>query len=224
MDWKCNTIWKEQLPAGEYSSFEFVKGKSAIVETVKGTYFNVHKFKTKGEGLEELVGINSAIYLELNFANIKSFSGISRLGKIKRLELDYCLKLESDRGLSEIKNDIEWLHINTSKKFIPTRELFDLHKLKVLCLNSCGPLENLNFLKDMPNLLDFRFVDTNIINGDLTPLLKHPTLVSVGFLDKRHYNIKKNDVDLFFQAKSEAAKEYIYKGEFRTFRYKDFSE
>ena len=223
MDWRYNTIWTEQLPADEYRVIEFEKNTAVAAQSAKGSYFNVHKFKTKMEGLEELVGINSAIYLELNFSNIKQFSGISKLGKIKRLELSYCLKLERDNGLSELKDDIEWLHINTSKNFIPTKDLFDLHKLKVLCLNSCGPLESLHFLRAMPNLLDFRFVDTNIIDGDLTPLLEHPTLVNVGFLDKRHYNLKRKDADSYFSEKSENAKEYIYKGEFRTFRYKAFS-
>ena len=62
------------------------------------------------------------------------------------------------------------IQINTSKKFSPKKDFFELRNLKVLCLNACGPLDNLRFLKQMPNLLDFRFVDTKIVDGDLTAI------------------------------------------------------
>ena len=65
-----------------------------------------------------------------------------------------------------------------------------LKNLRILCLNDCGPIENLDFLKLFPKLEDFRFVNTNILDGNLKPILKHPTIKSVGFLNKRHYNIK----------------------------------
>ena len=83
------------------------------------------------------------------------------MNKLKRLELHYCTKLQNDFCLSGLVDTLEHLHINQSKKFVPNEELFTLKNLRVLCLNSCGDLENLNFLNQFPNLLDFRFVDTN---------------------------------------------------------------
>ena len=65
----------------------------------------------------------------------------------------------------------------------------------------CAPLKNLDFLKNMPELLDFRFVGTNILNGDLTPLVEHPRLVNAGFLDKRHYSLKSSQVKLALAGK-----------------------
>jgi len=222
MDWTYNTIWKEQLRAGKYATIEYKGNKANTNGTEGATYFTIHKFKTKKAGFHELNGVSSAEYVEVNFSNITSFLEISKLGRIKRLELCWCLALESDEGLSDMKNHIEWLHINTSRKFSPKKELFELRNLKVLCLNASGPLDNLRFLSQMPNLLDFRFVDTKIVDGDLTPILEHPSLVNAGFLDKRHYNIKSRDIEEHFKEKDERAKEYAYKGEFRTFRYKAF--
>ena len=63
------------------------------------------------------------------------------------------MKLENDFGLGRLKDSIEFLHINTSKKFKFTDELLELKKLKVLCLNACGPIDNLDFLKNFPNLI-----------------------------------------------------------------------
>ena len=212
----------DQLPPGQLATIKFEGGKSVFEGAAGATYFNIQKFKTKQPGFHELSGVTSAEYLEVNFSNITSFLEIERLGKIKRLELSWCLKLESDAGLSEIGDHLEWLHVNTSRKFSPKKDLFELRHLKVLCLNGCAPLDNLRFLERMPNLLDFRFVDTSVLDGELTPLMSHPSLVNAGFLDKRHYNLKSVDVEAHLRERNERAKEYAYKGEFRTFRYKAF--
>ena len=220
MDWTHNTIWRDQLNPGEFVTVEYRGNRPLPVEIAGATYFHLHKFKAKQAGLREITGVQSAKYVEIDFSNISSFEGVSRLGRIKRLELSWCLKLNADRGLAEIGDSLEWLHIDTSRKFSPTTELFGLKNLKVLCLGGCAPLDNLDFLKNMPELLDFRFVDTNILNGDLTPLVQHPRLVNAGFLDKRHYSLKNSQVRLALAGKKDKVVEYAYKGQFQTYRYK----
>lgn len=197
----------DRLPPDRLATIDFERGKALSKVTADATYYRIQMFKTKEPGFHDLGGITSAEYLEINFSNITSFLEIAKLGKIKRLELSWCLKLESDTGLSEIGDHLEWLHVNTSRKFRPKKDLFELRHLKVLCLNGCAPLENLHFLERMPNLLDFRFVDTNVLDGDLTPLMNHPNLVNAGFLDKRHYNIKSVDVKNHLRERNEKAKE-----------------
>ena len=79
---------------------------------------------------------------------------------------------------------------------------------------------NLKFLSNFPKLIDFRFVDTNIIDGDLTPILKHPTIRTVGFLNKRHYNYTDKQLESELNLKSSKEfKHYVDKGEYQTFRY-----
>ncbi|WP_228520558.1 hypothetical protein [Flavobacterium sp. CSZ] len=160
------------------------------------------------------------MYLELNCANIKNFTGLEKFNNLKRLELHYCVKLQEDRGLNQIRNSLEFLHINQSKKLKFTDELLKLKKLKVLCLNACAPIENLNFLNSFPNLIDFRFVNTNILDGNLKPILEHPTLRTVGFLNKKHYNYKSEKIKQELENKGD--KEYktiVEKGEYSTYRY-----
>jgi hypothetical protein len=222
MNWTYNTIWMDQLPPSRLATINFEGGKSVFDGSAGATYFNIHKFKTKQPGFHDLNGVTSAEYLEVSFSNITSFLGIAKLGKVKRLELSWCLKLESDAGLSEIGDHLEWLHVSTSRKFSPKKDLFELRHLKVLCLNGCAPLDDLRFLEGMPNLLDFRFVGTSVLDGDLTPLMNHPSLVNAGFQDKRHYSLKSVDVKAHLSERNERAKEYAYKGDFQTFRYKAF--
>ncbi|MEN6474599.1 MAG: hypothetical protein ABFD81_11345 [Syntrophaceae bacterium] len=223
MNWTFNTIWTEQLPEGEFQNFEIKNTKVGLSQPIAGSYFIIRNFKPKDRCFENCPAISTATYLELNLSNVHSFRGISKLGQIKRLELHYCTKLNSDEGLSELREEIEWLHINQSKKFSPSNELLSLKRLKVLCLNNCAPLENLKFLSEFPELVDFRFVNTNVIDGDLTPLFEHPTLLTIGFLNKRHYNRTEKETGAFFDARSEHEKEWVYKGDFRTFRYKVFT-
>lgn len=219
MDWRFNTIWFEQLPADACISVDFGDKSVNRSSLQNANYILARGFKSKVADLTDFPAKNFVNFLNLDLANIRSFSGIGRLGKIKRLETHYCLKLESDVGLSEIGESLEWLHIKQSKKFSLGKELLALHNLRVLCLNTCSPLQDLEFLSLFPKLVDFRFVDTNVLSGDLTPILKHPTLCSVGFLNKKHYNIRDTEVDEHLKLRRKAAVAFAHKGIYETFRY-----
>lgn len=223
MNWTYNTIWPDQLPADQFKNVKCTNTNDCLIKRLPGSYFVVSNFKPKDRCFDSFPAITTAVFLELSLSNVRSFQGISKLGSIRRLELHYCTKLESDAGLSGLRDHIEWLHINQSKKFSVGEELLSLKRLKVLCLNRCAPIKNLQFLKEFPELVDFRFVDTDILDGDLTPLLEHPTLLNVGFMNKRHYNLKEKEADEHFSKRSESAKDWVYNGEFRTYRYSIFS-
>ena len=219
MDWRFNTIWLDQIPEElvELNTFEGLGKADASSSNIE--YLISNNFKSTNKSLLDLPNNDSLLYLELNKANITSFSGVSKFKNLKRLELHYCLKLTSDNGLDEVKDSIEWLHISQSKKFSFSKNLLKLSNLKVLCLNNCGPLTDLSFLDSFPKLVDFRFVGTNIESGDLTPLLSHPNLCSVGFLDKRHYNLKSEEVTRHLAQKKSASIALAHKGKYETFRY-----
>ncbi|PFE08904.1 hypothetical protein [Bacillus cereus] len=219
-NWRNNTIWFEQIPDDLQACLNLKEDKfnEMQLENIEYLTFWYHKRNKLGN----FVGmLKNLLYLELNWSNIHDFLGIEKMNKLKRLELHYCTKLQNDFGLSRLADTLEYLYINKSKKFVPNEELFSLKNLRVLCLNSCGNLENLNSLNHFPNLIDFRFVNTNVLDGDLSPILDHPTIRSVGFLNKRHYNIKDDKMDAFLKDKNGGGefKTVINCGEYETFRY-----
>lgn len=220
MDWRYNTIWFDELNEGKFYHQNY-KGKTRLPDSFTDVeYAILWYYKQKGISFGNLAPSKRLLYLELNWANIKDFQAIEKFENPKRLELHYCTKLEIDTGLKSLNNTLEFLHINQSKKFVLTDELLQLKQLKVLCLNSCGPIDNLKFLSNFPKLIDFRFANTNIIDGDLTPILEHPTIRTVGYLNKRHYNF--TDIQLESELSSKSTKEFesfVYKGEYQTFRY-----
>ncbi len=219
-NWRNNTIWFEQIPDNLQAYLNLKEDKFNEMQLENIEYLTLwHHKKNK---LGNFVGFPvNLLYLELNWSNIQEFRGMEKMNKLKRLELHYCTKLQNDFGLSGLADTLEHLHINQSKKFVPNEELFSLKNLRVLRLNSCGNLENLNFLYQFPNLIDFRFVDTNVLDGDLTPILNHPTIRSVGFLNKRHYNIKDDKMDALLKDKNggEVFETVIKYGKYETFRY-----
>ena len=222
MDWRFNTIWFEQLEQDKIFQKDF---KENIIVSENKNFDNakyaiIWHLRENLKSFDNLYQNDSLSYLELNWANIKNFDGIEKFKNLKRLELHYCIKLETDFGLSRLKDSLEFLHINTSKKFKFTDDLLQLDKLRVLCLNACDPIDNLDFLKNFPNLIDFRFVNTNILDGNLNPILEHPTIRTVDFLNKKHYNHKdekiKSELDKKFDIEY---KTIVYKGEYLTYRY-----
>ena len=59
--------------------------------------------------------------------------------------------------------------------------------IETLRMFKCGSVPSIHFIDDMSNLKAINFVETNVLDGDLTPCLR---LESVTTLDKKHYNLK----------------------------------
>jgi len=51
-------------------------------------------------------------------------------------------------------------------------------------------MPDLKWTRGMDRLDMFSFVETNVEDGDLSPLLELPTLRYVGTMDKKHYNYR----------------------------------
>ncbi|MDR1315258.1 MAG: hypothetical protein LBK13_00170 [Spirochaetales bacterium] len=221
--WKNNTIRFDDISEEYFINIDYKKNKSDMNFFQSKKYIILWYYACNGNDFINFPINNKLDYLELNWANNKSFRGIENIRGIKRLEVHYCTKLENDFGLSSLQETIEWLHIDKSKKFEISSELLSLKKLKVLCLNSCGTIASLDFLENFPDLIDFRFVDTNILDGNLKPIIEHPKLSNAGFIDKRHYNYKSNDLKMLIKGKNMFIKKnpVLTDGQ-ETFRYNIF--
>jgi hypothetical protein len=220
MDWRYNTIWFEQIDQDKLYQQDFKDKLPPPTNFNDAEYAIIWHLKSKELSFDNLPESDKLLYLELNWANLKDFRGINKFKNLKRLELHFCTKLENAIGIKPLKDTLEFLHVDHSKKFVQIDELLQLKNLKVLRLNSCGPISDLGFLKHFPKLIDFRFVDTNIVNGDLSPVLEHPTIKTVGFSNKRHYNYTSKQVKSALDLKlTNASQHYTDKGGYQTFRY-----
>ncbi len=148
------------------------------------------KYNPKSKTLAEISNIRNLSELELNQSNINSLDGVEKLKNLKSIEMHYCSKLEDISNICELKKLTKVLIDNARK--INNHSAFSMvNSLEILILNSCGIILNIAFIENMNKLKEFRFVDTIIKDGDLTPCLR---LKKVSFNNKKHYSHKLEEI------------------------------
>jgi hypothetical protein len=116
---------------------------------------------------------------------LEDITGLSALSNLKDVTIYNCPKLQDLTELANCKT-LQCVELEAIKKCDLT-VLGKLEYLELLALNNCGAIPSLKFIEGLKNLIFFTFVDTNVLDGDLTPCLR---LAYVGTLDKRHYNLR----------------------------------
>jgi protein phosphatase 1 regulatory subunit 7 len=156
------------------------------------------KYKPKSRNLNDLPLLPSLRELELVQPLLTSLEGIQRFSSLVKVELAYAPKLQRIVGLEQLSL---LDHFQCQKcpngEWLPTVE--KLKTARIIRLNDCGTLPSIKFLKEMPKLEDFRFSHTNIVDGDLSPLLG---LLSAGFYGKKHYSHTPKQIDALLAAKA----------------------
>ena len=130
-------------------------------------------------GLEQ---IESLEFVQSKFANLEFLQNFPNL---KTFELWYIIVLENIDGLKYCADSLNRLILDHCKRIENYEVLGQLTELKWLNVTDSRELENLYFLKKLKKLEHFAFVNTNVVNGDISPAIgiKH-----VGFFNKRHYS------------------------------------
>nr|WP_294947385.1 hypothetical protein [uncultured Mucilaginibacter sp.] len=138
---------------------------------------------------KDLTGINNLKQLEslyISMSNVESLTGIEEFKKLKKIEFHYFRNLTHIKALASLGNILQFLTIGNAKKILDFNSAKQLKKLEVLGFSNCGSISSIKFINDMPKLESFRFVGTNVIDGDLSPLIR---LRFAGFINKRHYSM-----------------------------------
>jgi len=144
------------------------------------------KYKPSKRDLTELPDFPQLEELVMVQSPLTSIDGIERYGTLKRLELSYLTRLERIGAIAGLADSqLEELDCLKCRKIQDHSAVRVLRSLRVLRFNSCGKMPDISFLDDMPNLRDFRFVDTDVLDGDLRPCLR---LKGVGFTRKKHFS------------------------------------
>lgn len=145
------------------------------------------KYKPKGGDLQELSCLSDLEVLVLTHAAISSLKGCGELKKLQSLQLYYIKFLEMIDEIERISGSLKNLRVNHCKNIKNHEYVACLKNLILLDFSECGEIPTINFIKKMDNLKSFIFINTNIIDGDLSPCVG---LEHVGFFDKKHYSHK----------------------------------
>ncbi|WP_052455858.1 hypothetical protein [Bhargavaea cecembensis] len=201
--WKSITLIYDEVPANEFLGLDLKGGikDSLNFEEIKYIYLDSYKEGSKSN-FYDFKRFKNLLSVELDFTNIKDFEDFEECSRLKRIGIAYARNLQSFNGISQLSEHLEVLKIEKAKRIGLETELFEMKELRILSLVGISPLENLQFLRQFPKLEKFIFVDTNVLDGDMTPLLEHPSLQYAGYMDKRHYNIKSDEMERLLKGKN----------------------
>ena len=184
---KVNLSWSSQ-----YSNFNSL---STLIE-LRIVGYN----KSSLEDFRQMTELKKLILWD---PTINSLMGIEGCISLNYMDLFRAKKLQSLKGIERL-NKLEYLHILSCHKLLDISAVFELGNLRKLTIEKCKSIkeislveessieflhldsvDNLYFISKMPKLKYLHF--ENIENGDLSPLLSHPTLSDVDFPNKKKY-------------------------------------
>lgn len=126
-------------------------------------------------------------------APIGEIQGLSTLARLRSLRLGNLRRLTSLAGIESL-TELEEVNINTCRKIRSIDHLGQLSKLRKLFLSNLGDIESLKPLQNLSNLEAMSFPEsTNILDGDLSPLLTNKRLSGVSFQNRRHYSHRREE-------------------------------
>jgi len=138
---------------------------------------------------DDLSQLSNLTSLDISEGNIVDLNFLSSLNNLKVLKLNYLSKLTDSSGLQYVSDTLEELEIESCKKMDILNYLTDLRSLKKLILSGFK-FENIDWVKELPNLEHLSLVDSNVLDGNLDPA---KNIDYVGIDNRRHYNYKFDD-------------------------------
>lgn len=142
-------------------------------------------FKSEDKSLASLPAYEDLRYLELVRGNLVSLDGIERYRRLEHLSLAYVSSLSCLGAMDQLPLQI--LEMENCRKAVSVESISRCASLRKLRLSGCGSIKSAKFVDALGSLEFFSFVGTDVIDGDLSPLLR---LGYVGFIDRRHYSHK----------------------------------
>jgi hypothetical protein len=126
-------------------------------------------------------------------APIENVLGLRRLERLKYLRLAGLRRLTSLAGIERLEL-LEELNLDTCRRIRSISEVSSLLHLRKLHLSNCGEIESLKPLENLSRLECVTFVEsTNIVDGDISPLLHQQGLKRVSYQNRRHYSHRRED-------------------------------
>lgn len=179
---ECALEWRPKAS----SLFDCTRLKKLFVNRYGGT--DVAPFA-------RLVNLESLAILN---APVENLHGLSALRRLRSLRLANLKRLKSLAGIEGLAN-LEELEIHTCRSIGSIEEISSLSRLLDLRLNNDGDIKSLKPLEKLNGLESVLFYEsTNILDGNLSPLLHQKNLARVAFQDRRHYSHRREEFSVAY--------------------------
>ncbi|QZA80071.1 hypothetical protein [Deefgea piscis] len=145
-------------------------------------------YRGRSNDLSDLPQFSNIKKLTIIRSNVFNLNGLSSFEWLISIELHFMKNLESISHLN--LPFLQYLTLENCKKIADYSPLSNNKALLDLKIHESAAMANLEFVRDLPKLRSFRFINTNVINGDLSPLIG---LEDVCFTQKKHFSYKLSD-------------------------------
>lgn len=149
----------------------------------KSKLTELHLWKFKSLDFELLAVFSSVERLLLNKSTMSTLNGVEKFKSLKVLKLIYMANLTDISAISGVS--LEKFSIQNAKKITDYSSIGGCEKISRLRIIDSAPIRSLNFIEELSRLKSFRFINTDVIGGNLSPLLE---LEDVYFTHKRHFS------------------------------------
>ena len=116
----------------------------------------------------------------------RSLDVLETLPKLENININYCTKLADVSAVAKCPK-LQEANFQVCKQVTNFDTLSQSQTIRALDIFKCGSVPSIHFIDGMSNLKAIDIVETNVLDGDLTPCMR---LESVTTLDKKHYNLK----------------------------------
>ncbi len=158
-------------------------------------------YRAKEKNLGELPDAPNLRELGLLRSDIRDLSGIHKYPRLEKIFVTGARGLTSVADLSGCR-DLNEIELDGCKQVHDLLETLDgCGGLEKLVLMKVSDLGNIQFIERMPNLKWLNMMDTNVIDGDMSFLLRHPSLEYAVFASKKHFSHTEAQVRSVLQAK-----------------------
>jgi hypothetical protein len=179
------------FPKLEKCFLEWRRGAESVFEclSLKWLYLNCFKGKDS-HAFTKLVNLERLI---IGNGPLPDVRGLAALSNLRHLALYNLRNLSSLEGIEQLSS-LRHLEVRGCRRIRNIDLVTQMSGLEVLDISNCGEIESLRPITGLPNLVHVDFIqDTNILDGDLSPLLTLPKLGDLGFRNRRHYSHKRQD-------------------------------
>lgn len=144
-----------------------------------------YEYAPSSKNLEGIAGIKWLKLLTITQSLLYSLKGLESFTQLEKIELNYCSKLNELCCLESSSETLTELILDHCKAIKNHDYIMGFENINILAYNNCGNIPSIKFIEKMPSLKDFRFVGTDVTDGDMSPCIG---LKYAGFFNKKHYS------------------------------------
>jgi len=183
----------------EHLSIKWRLNSETIFDLINLLTINIVNFPYKDFfNFRKLLNLNN---IKLTSRKLRTLNGIENLNELASIDLFRCPNLTTLKNIGQCKKLIS-LEIENCKNIHGISPIEDNKHLVRLAINNCGNIFTLKNLEHHDDLEEIIFIEsTNIVDGNLSFFYKLPQLKNTRFADRKHYTIKRDDINLWLNQK-----------------------